>query len=99
MRLSLGGRRRIDVTMDALDAVIHEMVFRSTKGSVVASRYQIAMLAYSDAVEDLVGGIRGIDEIANLGAPDLEVVRTTETALAFAEAERILHEQLPRLVD
>src|SRR3954470_15741242 len=49
MRLPLGGRRRLDVMLEALDAVVEEMVSRSMTGENISSRYRIGMLAYSDS--------------------------------------------------
>jgi hypothetical protein len=97
MRLQLGGRRRLDVMLEALDAVVEEMVSRSMTGENISSRYRIGMLAYSDGVHDLLDGIRSIEYVANRGAPELEVMRKSEAALAFAEAERMLLAELPNL--
>src|SRR4051812_4154119 len=97
MRLPLGGRRRLDVMLEALDAVIEEMVSRSMTGENISSRYKIGMLAYSDGVHDLLDGVRTIEYVANRGAPELEVMRKSEAALAFAEAERMLLAELPLL--
>jgi hypothetical protein len=97
MAQSLGDRRRIDVVTDALMQVFRQMVFRSTRGGRLSPRYRIALIAYSDDVYDLLGGIRGIDEVAQMGAPELSPQRTTDTARAFAYAERLLEAELPRL--
>jgi hypothetical protein len=95
MRLQMGGRRRLDVLLEALDAVVEEMVSRSMTGENISSRYRIGMLAYSDTVYDLLDGIRTIEYVANRGAPALEVRRKSEAALAFAEVERMLLAELP----
>lgn len=97
MTQPLGNRRRIDVVMDALTAVLRQMIFRSTKGSRVAPRYRIAMYAYSDHVFDLLDGVQGIDQVAHLGVPELSPMRTTETAKAFTYVERLLDAELPNL--
>ncbi|MGQ9468172.1 MAG: hypothetical protein ACUVSG_11135, partial [Anaerolineae bacterium] len=90
-------KRRIDVVMDALGAMLKQMVFRSTKGSRVSPRYRVAMYAYSDHVYDLLGGIKGVDQIAQLGVPELSTMRSTDTARAFAQAEKLLQQELPAL--
>jgi len=90
----LGGSRRIDVITDALQAALRKMVFRSTKGSRLSSRYRIAMLAYSDHVYDILGGVKPIDKVAQMGVPELDTRRTTETAKGFVQVERILKEEL-----
>lgn len=97
MNRQMGDKRRIDVVMDALTVALRQMVFRSTKGGRMSPRYRIAMLAYSDHVYDLLGGIKSIEEVAKLGVPELSPQRLTETAKAFIEAEKILLEELPNL--
>jgi hypothetical protein len=97
MSEKLGSKRRIDVVMDALGAMLRQMVFRSTKGSRVAPRYRVAMYAYSDHVYDLLGGVKGVDQIAQLGVPELQTMRSTDTARGFAEVEKLLQRELPAL--
>ncbi len=99
MTQPLGNQSRIQVVMDSLTAAIRQMVFRSTKGGRLAPRYRIAMLAYSDHVYDLLGGVKTIDQIAALGVPELSPMRTTETAKAFLQAEKLLQTELPGLRD
>ncbi|HET6313204.1 MAG TPA: vWA domain-containing protein [Chloroflexia bacterium] len=99
MTQPLGNKRRIDVVLDALTAALRQMVFRSTKGGRLSPRYRIAMLAYSDVVYDLLDGIKTIGEVAHLGVPELSPLRTTDSAKAFAQAEKLLISELPNLVD
>jgi hypothetical protein len=93
----MGDKRRIDVVVDALTAALRSMVFRSTKGGRLSPRYRIAMFAYSDHVYDLLDGIKTVDHVAHLGVPELSPMRTTDTAKAFAQAEKLLQEELPSL--
>jgi len=97
MSEKLGGKRRIDVVMDALGAMLRQMVFRSTKGSRVSPRYRVAMFAYSDHVYDLLNGVKGVDQVAQLGIPELTTMRSTDTARGFAEVEKLLQRDLPGL--
>ncbi|WP_373457808.1 vWA domain-containing protein [Paenibacillus wynnii] len=98
MGMEMNNVRRIDVVKKALVSAIKQMVFRSTKGSRIAARYRIAILAYSDEVYDLLGGIKAIDEIAGTGTlPELTPIRFTDTASAFKRAEEMLREELPRM--
>jgi hypothetical protein len=97
MSQPLGGKRRIDVVMEALTAALRQMVFRSTKGSRLSPRYRIAMFAYSDRVYDLLDGVKTIDHVAHLGVPELSPMRTTETDKAFSQAEQLLEAELPNL--
>ena len=97
MKRPLGGKRRIDVVMEALQASLRQMVFRSTKGGRIAPRYRLALFAYSDHVYDLLGGIKPVDRVARLGTPELRLLRTTDTARAFAQVEKLLRNELPNL--
>lgn len=97
MSSNLSGRPRINVVMDALSATLQQMVFRCTKGGQISPRYRIAMYAYSDQVYDILGGVMTIDQVANLGVPDLATMRATATNLAFLEVERLLQRELPHL--
>lgn len=99
MSEKLGNKRRMDVVMDALGAMLRQMVFRSTKGSRVAPRYRVAMYAYSDHVYDLLGGVKTVDQVAQLGVPELQTLRSTDTARGFAEIEKLLLRELPNLRD
>jgi hypothetical protein len=98
MSQALGGHTRIDVVKDALRATLRQMVFRSTRGRIVAPRYRIRVLGYSSQVYDLLGGVRAVDELASQSFdPDLIPLGATDTAMAFAEAERLLLQDLPGL--
>jgi hypothetical protein len=99
MGQKMGAKRRIDIVTDAMGAALRQMVFRSTKGSRVAPRYRIAMYAYSDRVFDLMDGIKTMDQVAALGAPDLSPMRTSVASKAFAQVERLLERELPTLTD
>lgn len=100
MSLALGGRKRIDVVTESLNVALRQMVFRSTKGSRISSRYRVAIIAYSDEVHDLLGGIKQIDELMNSGMlPVLNTYRFTDTAKAFLYAEQLLKAELPSLQD
>lgn len=97
MQQPLGRARRIDVVIDALYAALRRMIFASTKGSRVAPRYRMAVLAYSDDVEDVLGGIHPVTEVAARSRIALTPVGGTETARAFARARDLLVGELPRL--
>ncbi|NMB88718.1 MAG: VWA domain-containing protein [Chloroflexi bacterium] len=97
MTQQLGTKRRIDVVMDALQVALRQMVFRSTKGARVSPRYKVAMYAYSDHVYDLLDGVKTVDQIAKMGFPELSTQRTTDSARAFAQVEKLLQQELPGL--
>jgi hypothetical protein len=95
----LGGKPKIEVISDALHQVAVRMVQRSTKGTTVAPRYKVAMYAYSSQVTDLLGGIKTVAELAQMGVPRLQPMDATDTAAAFREAERLLQAQIGNLQD
>ncbi|OJV91602.1 MAG: hypothetical protein BGO39_20715 [Chloroflexi bacterium 54-19] len=97
MTQPLGNKRRIDIVTEALTTALRQMVFRSTKGVRISPRYRIAMLAYSDHVYDLLDGVKSVDQVAGLGVPELSPLRTTETAKAFSQAEKLLQAEWPSL--
>ncbi len=99
MTQPLGEKQRIDVVLDALTAALRQMVFRSTRGARLSPRYRIAMLAYSDHVYDLLGGVKTIAEVAHMGVPELSPLRTTDTANGFLQVEKMLEAELPNLQD
>ncbi len=97
MNEALGGQRRIDAVTDALAKALRQMVFRSTKGTVIAPRYRVAMVAYSDHVWDLLDGAKTVDKVAKMGVPKLSVQQRTDTARAFTLVKRLLERELPNL--
>lgn len=100
MGVQQGNKRRIDLVRDALHTALRQMVFRSTKGSRISSRYRVALIAYSDEVYDLSGGIKKIDQLMNTGElPVLQTYRFTDTAKAFLYAEQLLKAELPHMQD
>lgn len=90
------GASKISHVNESLNKVISQMVERSTKGELIAKRYHIAMSAYSDTSNDLLGGIMTIDEIARKGRLELNTLSLTDTAAAFAWARDLLKSELPK---
>lgn len=100
MSLTSGGKKRIDVVTESLAIALRQMVFRSTKGSRIASRYRVAIIAYSDDATDMLSGIKPIDELMNGGmVPPLSTYRFSDAAKAFLQAEKLLKAELPRIQD
>jgi hypothetical protein len=93
----LAGRQRLEVVSEALATALRRMVFLSTKGLLVAPRYRVAILAYSDQVFDVLGGVRTVDQYAALGVPPLQPRRGTDAALGFEQVEQLLQRELPNL--
>jgi uncharacterized protein YegL len=90
----LDGSAKIEHVNRSLEQVISRMVQRSTKGATVSPRYRLAMIAYSDTPEDILGGIRTIAEVAQLGNPTLSTSAATDTYAAFAMARDLLRQEL-----
>ena len=99
MNEPMAGKTRLAVVSDALEAVRTRMIWRSTKGSLIASRYRVAMYPYSEQVYDVYEGIKSIAEIAKFPLPKLTAMRVTDTAKAFRHAKRILEQELPRMAN
>lgn len=99
MQENMGGKSRVQTISDALEKVIIQMVQRSTKGTIVSPRYKVGMYAYSNEVIDILGGIKSIDEVAQMGVPDLSTLSTTDSAKAFKKAEEVLSQEIPNLSD
>jgi hypothetical protein len=93
----LGGVPRIEVVRQAFRQALTVMVGRSTKGARISPRYHMALYAYSDHVWDLLTGITTVDRVAAVAAKEplpLETQRSTDTAKAFAVAEKLLTDNL-----
>jgi uncharacterized protein YegL len=97
MKKKLGPKTRIETVTDALTRVLEEMTARSMKGKKIASRYRVAIYAYSDDVFDVLGGVKTIDEIVNLGIPELSAQYKTNTAGAYRAAEKLLQAEIPAI--
>jgi hypothetical protein len=98
MTLEFEGRRRMDIINEALQSIMRQIIYRSTKGNHLSPRYRIAILAYSDEVYDLLNGVKSIDRIANRGQlPQLYPKRFTDTAKAFRQALKILQTEMPTM--
>ncbi len=97
MEYSFFGKTRIETVMDSLSVVLQQMVFRCTKGGKISPRYRIAMYAYSDKVYDILGGVKTIDQVANLGVPEFSTMASTDTELGFLQVEQLLKQELPSM--
>jgi hypothetical protein len=85
-----GGTTKIEALNAAMKRHVIKMVQRSTKGATISDRYHIAMFAYSNQPQDVLGGIKKISELVASGIPALSPMELTGTAEAFAEAEKLL---------
>ena len=92
-----GGKTKIMVVKEAFQSILKVMMRRSMKGDVVAARYGISLLAYSDGVEDVYGGTLSIEDALNRPLPAFRTGMRTNTAAAFQSAYQILKDKLPHL--
>lgn len=92
-------KSKIDIVYDALQLVFNKMVFRSTKGVIVSPRYRVAILGYSDQVIMGSDGVVSIADQVKKGIPKFNILRTTDTALAFKTVENILIAERPNMAD
>ncbi len=99
MNTPLGIKTRIEVVTDALTSALRQMTFRSTKGNRVSPRYSIAMYAYSDNVYDVLGGIKTVDRVVQLGVPELKTEARTDMEKAFLQTEKLLKAELHHYQD
>jgi hypothetical protein len=101
MDLPLGNKTRLEAAEEAVTATIQELLSMCMKGGTIKPRYRLAMLAYSDNVDDGLGGIQPIDTVVQLfsqrGPLRLKVGKGTNPAAAFAEAERLIRAELPKI--
>jgi len=99
MDKALGQKTRLTAAMEALTSAIRTMVFRSSKGQRIHPRYRLAVFAYSNEVYDVLGGIRRIDEVAQMKLPEIDTRRGTDTARAFGAAGELIYRELPLMED
>lgn len=97
MEEPLGTKTRLQVARDNLKVAIDTMVARSLKGVSVRPRYRLALLTYSDVVHDEYGGVKTIEEVVQLGIPELAPQSITNTAGAFMRAKELLEKELPKM--
>jgi hypothetical protein len=92
----LDGTPRITRVNQAIEKVLVRMARLSLRGDRIAPRYRLAMIAYSDTPMDILGGVRPINEVVELGKPVLQTVNATNTHDAFVAARDILRDEIPR---
>lgn len=92
--LGKSGVTRIQAVSDALYMTMSEMVARSSKQGVIRPRYEIALYAYSEDVYDIYGGVKAIDDVANLGIPEMSPQNRTNMTAAFQFARDLIHKQV-----
>ena len=81
---------KTELVTRTLTRAIREMVRRSTRGTQPLARYRLAAYAYNDQIHDVFGGARPITDIVQIGVPVMEASGTTDTAMAFEAAEKLL---------
>lgn len=91
------GKERIDILEEAMRRLVNEMISRSVKGARILPIYRIAIFVYSDQVIDILGGIKSLNNLVEMGIPELTTLQSTDTANAFIQVERLLQQELPEI--
>ncbi len=99
MNKGFQGETRIDKTNQLLFNLAVKLVQLSTKGTTVIPRYRIAMFAYSSKAIDLLVGIKDIEQVAQLGIPQLTTLDMSDENNAFGEVENLILSEIPNLQD
>lgn len=89
-----GSETKIMTVKLALSATIKEMARRSMADGSLQRRYKIAIVAYNDTVQDILGGIRDLSEVLQTGIPDLQASGSSNTANGFAQVEALLQQHM-----
>lgn len=85
---------RMKVVSDSLRNTATEMVQRSLKQGKIASRYKVAIIAYSDEVWDIFNGIIPIDVLAQRGIPVLNIQNRTNPAMGFKYVKNLIEDEI-----
>lgn len=104
MKTRYGQITRMQLAQEVLRKTLVHMLIASTKGHIVAPKYRVAIIVYSDKVTDVFGGIKPIDEIMSIISRQGNEIKFTptsgsNTAEAFLCAERLLVFELPHIQD
>lgn len=95
MKTSIDGIPRIKAVEEALHASYKKMISYSTKSTgIVAPRYRLAYILYSEKAFWIEEKIFTITELAKKGVPELPIRNETNTYSAFKKAEEILNKEL-----
>ena len=57
-------------------------------------RYKIALFAYNSEVKDILGGIRDLPDVLQVGLPEMKTGGITDTAAGFEAVEKLLDAHL-----
>lgn len=97
MNYVCGTTTKIESVNAALRDSIKNMVRRSMQDRMPQARYQVALLAYSTGVVDVLHGICSLTELLQAGVPMLSAEGNTDTAAGFRAVELLLQGYLADL--
>lgn len=97
MATAVGRVSRVELLMKSFQKIAYRMIQRSTKGTIIASRYRIAIFAYNNQAIDILDGIKTISEVGEIGLPQFVPMGQTNTAAAFLAVEKLLIEEISNL--
>lgn len=95
----MGSSTRIQTVRDALKVTLQQMVQLSLRNLQVRPRYRVSIVAYSDEVYDVLGGIKSVDEWAKIGIPKLEPLNRTDTTKGLLFVKNLLEHEIPNIGD
>jgi uncharacterized protein YegL len=89
-----GNTTKIEMVNQSLRAAVKDMVRRSMRDGVPQARYKVAVFAYSSDVLDVLGGIRDLPELLQIGVPEVSASGVTDTAAGFQAVEQLLSQHI-----
>jgi hypothetical protein len=89
MQRPLAGRRRIEVGVECVNAHLDRLRRLCTTDGRMEDRYQVAVIAYSDRVFDLLSGFQPISATPP-SLPSMDLRSSSEAAAAFSYARELL---------
>jgi hypothetical protein len=83
MAETVGDDTKIALLNIQVREVLRKLVQLATKGEIIAPRYRLAMLAYSDCVISVLNGVEAISDIVKRGMPIFSPAATSNAAMRF----------------
>lgn len=88
------GKERHEVVEEALQRVISRLAQQSFDQGEILPRYRLNLIAYSEEIWDIYGGIKTIGEVVERGLTELPPQTKTDPAKAFRYVKNVLEEDI-----
>jgi uncharacterized protein YegL len=93
-----GGETRLDVVKRSFQTIMVEMIQRSIRAETVRPRYRIAVIAYSDNVWDVLGGVLSVEKVSkNSKLDELKPLYKTDTAKGLRCVKALLEKEIQQM--